>query len=71
VAAVRVSSTPPAPETTFLPCPSTARRGAQVMAALRNTAINLDRLSGQTHIARATRHYANQPADCRLLLRTA
>jgi hypothetical protein len=41
------------------------------MAALRNTAINLDRLSGQTHIARATRHYANQPADCRLLLRTA
>jgi hypothetical protein len=27
VAAVRASSTPPAPDTTFLPCPSTARRG--------------------------------------------
>src|SRR4051794_3087313 len=27
VPAVRVSRTPPAPETTFLPCPSTARRG--------------------------------------------
>jgi hypothetical protein len=27
VAAVRVSSTPPAPEMTFLPCPSTVRWG--------------------------------------------
>ncbi len=45
--------------------------GPQIMAALRNTTINLDRLSGQTNIARAARHYANQPAACRQLLLAA
>ncbi|HEY5472522.1 MAG TPA: ISAs1 family transposase, partial [Candidatus Limnocylindrales bacterium] len=33
----------------------------QVMAALRNTAIGLLRLSGQTNIAAACRHFAAQP----------
>jgi predicted transposase YbfD/YdcC len=34
----------------------------QVMAALRNAAIGVARLSGQTNIAAACRHYAAQPA---------
>lgn len=43
---------------------STVRSGSipQVMAALRNTAISLLRLSGATNIAKACRYYAARPA---------
>jgi predicted transposase YbfD/YdcC len=37
--------------------------GPQVMAALRNTAINIIRLRGGTNIAAAHRHFSYQPAD--------
>jgi predicted transposase YbfD/YdcC len=40
----------------------------QVMAALRNAAIGLARLDGQTNIAAACRHYAAQPASALLAL---
>jgi predicted transposase YbfD/YdcC len=42
---------------------SQVRRGSipQLMAALRNLAIGLIRLSGHTNIAAATRHFAAQP----------
>lgn len=40
----------------------------QVMAALRNAAIGLARLDGQTNIAAACRHYAAQPAAALLAL---
>jgi predicted transposase YbfD/YdcC len=41
---------------------------AQVMAAIRNTAIGLMRLAGQTNIAAGTRYYAARPAEALLLL---
>jgi predicted transposase YbfD/YdcC len=43
---------------------SSVRTGAgpQVMAALRNTAINISRLAGHTNIAAAQRHYSWTPA---------
>jgi predicted transposase YbfD/YdcC len=37
--------------------------GPQVMAALRNTAINIIRLGGGTNIAAAHRHFSYRPAD--------
>jgi hypothetical protein len=37
--------------------------GPQVMAALRNTAINIIRLRGGTNIAAAHRTFSYQPAD--------
>jgi hypothetical protein len=37
--------------------------GPQVMAALRNTAINIIRLGGGTNIAAAQRSYSYRPAD--------
>jgi predicted transposase YbfD/YdcC len=40
-----------------------AGQGPQVMAALRNTAINIIRLRGGTNIAAAHRHFSYQPAD--------
>ena len=43
----------------------------QVIAALRNTAINLARLAGQTNSARAGRYYSNRPDACRRALHTA
>jgi len=45
--------------------------GPQVMAALRNTAINLARLAGHTNIAAAQRHFAHQPATVHRLLTAA
>jgi predicted transposase YbfD/YdcC len=36
--------------------------GPQVMAALRNTAVNISRLAGHTNIAAAQRHYSWEPA---------
>jgi predicted transposase YbfD/YdcC len=41
---------------------------AQVMAALRNTAIGLMRVAGHENIAAATRHYAGHPWDALALL---
>jgi predicted transposase YbfD/YdcC len=41
---------------------------AQVMAALRNTAIGLMRLAGRGNIAAATRYYAGHPWDALALL---
>jgi predicted transposase YbfD/YdcC len=41
---------------------------AQVMAALRNTAIGLMRVAGQTNLAAATRHYARHPKEALALL---
>jgi predicted transposase YbfD/YdcC len=41
---------------------------AQVMAALRNTAIGLMRLAGQPNIAAATRYYAARPREALALL---
>jgi predicted transposase YbfD/YdcC len=41
---------------------------AQVMAAVRNTAIGLMRVAGQTNIATATRHYARHPGEALALL---
>jgi predicted transposase YbfD/YdcC len=43
---------------------------AQVLAALRNTAIGLMRLAGQPNIAAATRYYAARPAEAVALLHT-
>jgi hypothetical protein len=40
-----------------------AGHGPQVMAALRNTAINIIRLRGQTNIAAAHRDFSYRPAD--------
>ncbi len=37
--------------------------GPQVMAALRNTAINIIRLGGGTNIAAAHRDFSYRPAD--------
>jgi hypothetical protein len=37
--------------------------GPQVMAALRNTAINIIRLRGGTNIAAAHRDFSHQPTD--------
>jgi predicted transposase YbfD/YdcC len=37
--------------------------GPQVMAALRNTAINIIRLRGEANIAAAHRHFSYQPTD--------
>ncbi len=37
--------------------------GPQVMAALRNTAINIIRLRGGTNIAAAHRHFSYRPAE--------
>lgn len=41
---------------------------AQVIAALRNTAIGLMRIAGQRNIAAATRHYAGHPWEAVALL---
>lgn len=41
---------------------------AQVMAALRNTAIGLMRLAGQKSIATATRYYAARPLEALVLI---
>jgi hypothetical protein len=41
---------------------------AQVMAAIRNTAIGLMRLAGQENIAAATRYYAARPGEALTLL---
>jgi predicted transposase YbfD/YdcC len=41
---------------------------AQVMAAIRNTAIGLMRLAGQQNIAAATRYYAARPREALALL---
>ena len=35
--------------------------GPQVMAALRNTAINVSRLAGHTNVAAVQRHYSRTP----------
>jgi predicted transposase YbfD/YdcC len=48
-----------------------AGSGPQVMAALRNTAINIIRLRGGTNIAAAHRHFSYQPADVFDALTTA
>src|SRR3954453_9994108 len=45
--------------------------GPQVMAALRNTAINIIRLRGGTNIAAAHRHFSYRPADVLDALTTA
>jgi predicted transposase YbfD/YdcC len=42
---------------------------AQVMAAIRNTAIGLMRLAGQANIAAATRYYAARPTEAVALLK--
>ena len=41
---------------------------AQVMAAMRNTAIGLIRIAGRENIAAATRYYAGHPGDALALL---